>query len=131
MWTPAPSGIASRTFLAKATSSGGGLKTFLAMPIWTGCRDQAPTQPIRKAARNWASQPATSLLSPKGPEKGRVPAGGQGENMRAREGVGRGGGVGGHAALVRVLRVGRGVEDQVAGVAAADPGGLHPAGRGE
>jgi hypothetical protein len=36
MCTPAPSGIASRTFLANLTSSGGGLKTFFAMSICTG-----------------------------------------------------------------------------------------------
>src|SRR5262249_8489465 len=67
MWTPRPSGIASSTFLANLTSSGGGLKTFFAISICTGCRDQAPTQPIRKAARNCVSQPAVSLMSPKGP----------------------------------------------------------------
>ena len=67
MCTPLPSGIASSTFFANITSSGGGLNTFLAMSIWTGCSDQAPTQPIRKAARNWVSQPAVSLMSPKGP----------------------------------------------------------------
>src|SRR4051794_7744524 len=67
MWTPAPSGIASITFLANSTSSGGGEKTFLAMSICTGCSDQAPTQPSRKAARNCVSQPSTSLMSPYGP----------------------------------------------------------------
>ena len=64
MWTPRPSGIASSTFLANLTSSGGGLKTFLAISIWAGCSDQAPTQPSRKAARNWVSQPSVSLMSP-------------------------------------------------------------------
>ena len=44
-----------------------GEKTFLAMSICTGWSDQAPTQPSRKAARNWASQPSTSLMSPNGP----------------------------------------------------------------
>jgi hypothetical protein len=45
----------------------GGLKTFLAMSICTGCRLQAPTQPSRKALRNWSSQATTSLMSPNGP----------------------------------------------------------------
>ena len=49
------------------TSSGGGEKTVLAMSICTGWRDQAPTQPIRKAERNCVSQPAVSLMSPNGP----------------------------------------------------------------
>ena len=31
------------------------------MSIWTGCSDQAPTQPSRKAARNCASQPLDVL----------------------------------------------------------------------
>ena len=47
MCTPEPSGIASSTFLANRTSSTSGEKTCLAMPIWTGCSDQVPTQPIR------------------------------------------------------------------------------------
>ena len=55
------------TFLANFTSSAGGLKTFLAISIWTGCSDQAPTQPSRNAARNCASQPTVSLMSPNGP----------------------------------------------------------------
>ena len=55
------------TFLANLTSSGSGEKTFLAISIWTGCSDQVPTQPMRYAARNWASQPSTSLMSPNGP----------------------------------------------------------------
>ena len=67
MWTPRPSGIASMTFLANATSSGSGEKTFLAMSICTGCSDQAPTQPSRNAARNCASQATVSLMSPNGP----------------------------------------------------------------
>ena len=67
MCTPRPSGIASMTLLAKATSSGSGEKTFLAISICTGCSDHAPTQPSRKAARNCASQPAASLMSPNGP----------------------------------------------------------------
>ena len=67
MCTPRPSGIASITFFANRTSSGSGLKTFLAMSICAGCSDQAPTQPIRKAARNCASQPTTSPMSPNGP----------------------------------------------------------------
>src|SRR5436305_469626 len=41
MWTPRPSGIASITFLAKATSAGSGEKTFFAMSICTGCGEQA------------------------------------------------------------------------------------------
>ena len=64
---PRPSGIASSTLRAKATSSGSGEKTFLAISIWTGCSDHAPTQPSRNAERNWASQPSTSLMSPYGP----------------------------------------------------------------
>ena len=64
MWTPRPSGIASMTFFANSTSSGSGLSTCFAISIWTGCSDQAPTQPSRKAERNCASQPATSLMSP-------------------------------------------------------------------
>ena len=67
MCTPRPSGIASSTFLANRTSSGSGLNTFLAIAICTGCSDHAPTQPSRNAARNWASQPSTSLMSPYGP----------------------------------------------------------------
>ena len=64
MWTPRPSGMASITFLANATSSGSGEKTFFAIPICTGCSDHAPTQPSRNAARNWVSHPSTSLMSP-------------------------------------------------------------------
>ncbi len=64
MWTPRPSGIASITFFANLTSSGGGENTFFAMSICTGCSDHAPTQPSRNAARNWVSQPWTSLMSP-------------------------------------------------------------------
>ena len=67
MWTPRPSGIASITLRAKMTSSGSGEKTFLATSIWAGCSDHAPTQPIRNAARNCASQPARSRMSPNGP----------------------------------------------------------------
>ena len=67
MWTPAPSGIASMTFLANATSAGSGEKTLRATSICAGCSDQAPTQPIRYAARNWASQPSRSRMSPNGP----------------------------------------------------------------
>ena len=67
MCTPRPSGIASMTLRANATSSGSGEKTFRAMSIWTGCSDHAPTQPSRKAARNCVSQPSTSLMSPNGP----------------------------------------------------------------
>ena len=58
MCTPRPSGIASSTRRAKRTSSGSGEKTRLAISIWRGCSDQAPTQPSRNAARNCASQPA-------------------------------------------------------------------------
>ena len=65
--TGSTSGIASSTRLANSTSSTGGLKTFLAMAIWLGWSDQAPTQPSRKAARNWSSQPSGSEMSPKGP----------------------------------------------------------------
>ena len=64
MCTPRPSGIASITFLAKRTSSGSGEKTFLAISICAGWSDQAPTQPSRNAARNCASHPAVSLMSP-------------------------------------------------------------------
>ena len=64
---PVPSGMASSTFLAKATSSGSGEKTRLAMSIWVGCSDQAPAQPSRKALRNCASQAAPSEKSPNGP----------------------------------------------------------------
>ena len=67
MRTPRPSGIASRTRSANFTSSTGGLKTRLAIAIWLGWSDQAPTQPRRKAARNWSSQPIGSEMSPKGP----------------------------------------------------------------
>ena len=64
---PRPSGMASITLRANLTSSGSGEKTFLAMSICTGCSDQAPTQPMRKAARNCVSQPTTSRMSPYGP----------------------------------------------------------------
>ena len=47
MCTPRPSGIASSTRRANATSSGSGEKTCLAIAIWAGCSDQVPTQPIR------------------------------------------------------------------------------------
>src|SRR5437763_5809930 len=67
MCTPRPSGIASSTFFANLTSSGGGLKTFFAISICTGWSDQAPTQPSRNAARNCVSQPSVSLMSPYGP----------------------------------------------------------------
>ena len=65
--TPRPSGIASSTRFANFTSSTGGLKTRFAMSIWLGWSDQAPTQPRRKAARNWSSHPSGSEMSPNGP----------------------------------------------------------------
>jgi hypothetical protein len=67
MCTPRPSGIASTTRRAKRTSSGSGEKTRLARSSCTGCSDQAPMQPRREAARNCASHPTTSPMSPNGP----------------------------------------------------------------
>ena len=67
MATPLPSGIASRMRLANSTSFTSGLNTRLAIAIWFGASDQAPAQPMMKALRNWASQPASSFRSPKGP----------------------------------------------------------------
>ena len=64
---PLPSGIAAITRLAQSTSSGGGVNTFLAMSICDGCSDHAPTQPIRKALRNWSSQAIGSSIAPNGP----------------------------------------------------------------
>src|ERR1700680_2126823 len=64
---PEPSGMASMIFLAKATSAGSGENTRLAIGTWFGCSVQAPTQPIRKALRNCASQAAPSAKSPNGP----------------------------------------------------------------
>ena len=43
---------------------GVGENTRLAISIWAGCSDQAPTQPSRNAARNCASHPAVSRMSP-------------------------------------------------------------------
>ena len=67
MMAPVPSPMASMTRWAWATSAGSGLNTRLAMSICAGCRLQAPTQPSRKALRNWSSQATTSLMSPNGP----------------------------------------------------------------
>ena len=64
---PVPSPISSMTCSAWATSAGSGENTFLAMSICTGCSDHAPTQPSRKALRNWSSQATVSLMSPNGP----------------------------------------------------------------
>ncbi len=64
MCTPRPSGIAAMTFFANATSSGSGEKTRLAIAIWLGCSDQAPTHPSRNEARNCVSQPSSSEMSP-------------------------------------------------------------------
>src|SRR5262245_31596197 len=64
---PVPSGMAARIFCANAPSAGSGENTRLAIAICDGCRVQAPTQPIRKALRNWAAQPAGSEKSPNGP----------------------------------------------------------------
>ena len=67
MTAPVPSPMAATTRRACATSSADGLNTRLAMSIWMGCSDQAPTQPSRKALRNWSSQATTSSMSPNGP----------------------------------------------------------------
>jgi hypothetical protein len=41
-----------------------GEKTFLAISIVHRVELAAPTQPSRKAAQNWASQPSVSVISP-------------------------------------------------------------------
>src|SRR5215470_1835556 len=64
---PLPSGMAARIFFANATSAGSGENTRLAISTWVGCNDHAPTQPIRNALRNCASQADWSEKSPNGP----------------------------------------------------------------
>ena len=62
MCTPRPSGIASMTLRGEARPRPGrGRRPSWRSSICTGCSDQAPTQPIRNAARNWASQPVDVL----------------------------------------------------------------------
>ena len=64
---PVPSPIAATTRRACVTSSTLGEKTRLAISICLGCSDHVPTQPSRKALRNWSSQATMSAMSPKGP----------------------------------------------------------------
>src|SRR4029077_7745519 len=80
---PEPSGMAAMIFLAKATSAGSGENTRWAIGTWLGCSVQAPTQPIRKALRNCASQAAASAKSPNGPWNGFLPAAGQASTIWA------------------------------------------------
>src|SRR5437868_6605165 len=82
MCTPRPSGIASITFFANLTSSGSGLNTRFAISSCAGWSDHAPTQPMRNEARNWVSQPSVSLMSPNGPQNGRMPVAAQASTMR-------------------------------------------------